>query len=257
MSAWKMPIQSHNLTRELMAAAGDACQKSRVAQAEQYFFNLSRQDYASHLAKNFDRSQIRELLADLRRSLPTLNRDVFRETQLNRLVSVGNELDVTVRVENLPAPGLRGFYVNDSAFSARPLIVLNGANSAVAVAAAFWHEIGHHLTHEIFGRSQERLNLTFLSSYENHLKDLDELLADIVMTLAAYPARTAKRLFAAKPKNDPKGSVSLVSKASGHLRSVSGFELAEGGPTKKKLHTVAGMIHLAKLRIALLEEYDI
>jgi hypothetical protein len=252
-----MPAQPRCLTKELMAAAGDREQKSGAGQAEDYFLKISRLDYASHIAKWFDRSQMHELLGDLRRSLPELNRNVFRETNLNTLASVANQLDVTLRVEKLPGLGIRGFYVNDSAFSARPLIVLNDANPPVTVAAAFWHEIGHHLTQDVFGTGRDRLNLTFTSSYQEHLDDSEELLADIVMTLGAYPASTAKHLFSLRLANSPEGLIKLVSKASCYVRSVSGFELSDGGSMKKKLHMVAGMIHVAKLRKALLEGYGI
>ena len=240
-----------------MTAAGDGSQKAGIVQAENYFLKISRLDYASHLAKSFDRSEMREILADLHRSLPELNRAVFRETNLNRLASVADELDVKLRVENLPGLGIRGFYVNDSAFSSQPLVVVNTANPPVTVAAAFWHEIGHHLTHGVFGEPRDRQNLTFSSSYQDHLEDPQELLADVVMTLGAYPAATAKRLFSLKMANNREGLVKLVSKASRYVRSVSGFELSDGGSTKKKLHMVAGMIHVAKLRIALLEGYGI
>jgi hypothetical protein len=77
------------------------------------------------------------------------------------------------------------------------------------------------------------------------------------MTLGAYPRTIAKRLFGAKLANSPDGLVKLVSKASQYVRSVSGFELSDGGSMKKKLHMVAGMIHVAKLRVALLERYGI
>ena len=256
MPAVRTPAGIQGLARELMSAAGDR-QKADVAQAERYFLRIAELDYASHLLKRFDRCQMRELMRDLSRSLPTLNRAVFRETNLNRLASVASDLGVKLRVENLPGLGIRGFYVNDSAFSGRPLIALNAANPPVSVAAAFWHEIGHHLTHDVFGKSRGRLNLTFSSSYQEHLDDSEEVLADIVMTLGAYPATTAKRLFGARLSNDAGGMIKLVSKASRHVRSVSGFELTDGGPTKKKLHMVAGMIHIAKLRIALLEGYGV
>jgi len=257
MPSWRMPVQLSGLAHEVLAAAGDPGQNSGATQAEEYFLKISRLDYVSHIAKWLDHSQMRELLGDLRRSLPELNRAVFRETNLNTLASVARDLDVTLRVEALPSLGIRGFYVNDSAFSARPLIVVNAANPPVTVAAAFWHEIGHHLTRDVFGTGRDRLNLTFTSSYQEHLEDSEELLADIVMTLGAYPLSTAKRLFSLKLANSPEGLVKLVSKASRYVRSVSGFELSHGGPMKKKLHMVAGMIHVAKLRKALLEGYGI
>lgn len=258
MSALRTAMQG--LTQNLMVAAGDRGQKKGADQAEKYFSEIAQLDYASKIGQRFDRSQIRELLADLRRSLPALNRNVFRETNLTRLTSAASELGVTLRAEALPGEGLgiRGFYLNDSAFSSRPLIVVNAANPPLTVAAAFWHEIGHHLTYDIFGAGSGRLNLTFSSSYQDHLDDPKELLADIVMTLAAYPAATAKRLFgASKLKNDPQGLVDLVAKASNHVRAVSGFGVSKGGPLKKKLHMLASMIHIARLRAALLEGYGI
>jgi len=241
-----------------MAAAGDARHGGRVARAEKYFADLSGQDYATHLGQCFDRSEMSDLMAQLRRSLPNLNRNLFGETNPRRLVALAKELGATLQLQNLPSPALRGFYVNDSAFSTRPLIVVNASHPPLGVAAAFWHEIGHHLTHDIFGRGRDRTKLNFSSSYQDHLDRPEELVADIVTTLGAYPAPTAKRLFGkATGINSSRGSVRLVSKASRHIRSLSGLEVSQGGSLKNKLHMVAGMIHLAKLRIALREGYGI
>ena len=260
MPALRTPVRHSGLTRKLLAAAGDRGQKTGFGQAGGYFARISNLDYGSRLTKRFDRGQMKELLADLRRSLPELNRNVFRETNIARLTSVASDFGVTLRVQPLPGQGLgvRGFYLNDSAFSARPLIVLNAANPPLTVAAAFWHEIGHHLTQEIYGKSPDPMYLNISGGSEAHLDDPRELLADIVMTLGAYPASTAKYLFGvAKPPNDSEGLVKLVSKASGHVKSVSGFEVSAGGPLKKKLQMVASMIHIARLRIALLQEYGL
>ena len=252
------PERDHGLVHELLVAVGDRRPKIGLAQADDCFSGISRLNYTSSLAKTFDRKQIQGLLADLRCSLPALNRSLFRETNLTRLASVAKELGVTLRIEKAQDVEIRGFYLNDSALSARPLIVLNAANPSVTVAAAFWHEIGHHLTHGIFGAPRDRLNLTFASTCQDNLNDPEELLADIVMTLCAYPAAIARRTFGtAGLTNNPRGLVKLVEKASAHVRSISGFQLSDAGPVKKKLKMMASMIHIAKLRIALLEGYGI
>ena len=254
-----MRERARGLAREFMAAAGyTGGGVTGAAGADKDFSDLSTLNYVPRLARLFDPAQMSELMRELRRSLPDLNRNLFGETNPARLGAIAKELGVTFELQRLPALALRGFYVGDSTLSARPLIVVNAAYPKVGVAAAFWHEIGHHLTHDIFGKRRDHLQLSVASSHRDHLEQPEELAADLVTTLGAYPAATAKRLFShLKGINNSHGSIQLVSKANGHLRLASGLEVSQTDSLKKKLHIVAGMIHIAKLRIALLEGYGI
>ena len=54
------------------------------------------------------------------------------------------------RFEGSAGHSLRGFYVDDKRILERPSIWVNVAREPVGVAAAFWHEVGHHLTRRIF-----------------------------------------------------------------------------------------------------------
>jgi hypothetical protein len=100
--------------------------------------------------------------------VPPLNQDVFAETNLRRLAAIAADFGAALQPRSFDGPESRslwGLYVNDRTALRRQLICVNMANHPVAVAAAFWHEIGYHLTREIFDGHHERLNLKFAVNY--------------------------------------------------------------------------------------------
>ncbi|HVN27511.1 MAG TPA: hypothetical protein VMT64_03450, partial [Candidatus Binataceae bacterium] len=164
MSGSKPAEDTSGLMGEILAAAGVSDAETNANKADQYFLELSRLDYASRLSRKFDRGQIRGLMGELTRRLPALNHRVFSETNLGRLGTSASELGAELQpraFEGSEGTTLRGFYVNDVSVISRPLIVVNTANDPVCVAATFWHEVGHHLTQEIFGRKSGRMRLNF------------------------------------------------------------------------------------------------
>jgi hypothetical protein len=260
MSAFRPGGPSSGLMGEILAAAGVRDADPSVNRADRYFLELSRLDYASLLRRMFHRLQIRALVAELKRKLPDLNRRVFSETNLDRLGAIAEKLGVEFQprtFEGSEGVSLRGFYVNNTSVISRPLIVVNIANDPVAVAATFWHEMGHHLTFGLFGRASNRVKFNFESNYQNHLNDREELLADLVMVLAAYPKPIAQKIFGARPTQAAWDSPMLIEKARKHIQSVLGYEIEVSALTGRNLHVLASMIHAAKLREALLTEYGI
>ncbi len=241
-----------------VASAG---RKPTLRSAKNYFRSFSRQDYATAVGKHFDRPQLLEILREMRTGLPTLNQEVFSITDPRRLASIATGLGAVLRTnafEGSHGPSLRGFYVEDCGLLKQPLIWVNTATHPVGLAAAFWHEIGHHLTRRTFDHRAQPVSLLFSTNYQDHVTDPQEIAADMLMVLACYPKPAAKRLFC-----DSKGQVlrhdanQLVSKARPYVRSVTGFDFDSRISAKENLHRLAGMIHVAKLRSVLLSEYEI
>lgn len=248
------------LIRDILGSAGRGSRKVGVGRVEEQFHSAARQDYARQLKALFDRRELRELLADFRGALPTLNAEIFRILEPRRLARVAAELGARFqagRFEGEAGRSLRGFYVDYPGISNGPLICVNTANHPVAVASAFWHELGHHLTSHSFDVSHP-LQLSFSSNYEHHLGDPLEMAADMVSALAVYPKPAAQRLFGGFVRTGTVPDIeSLVLKAREHLRTVAGFDFNVGIPARENLHYLAGMMHFIRLRWVLFSEYEI
>ncbi|MGA2409123.1 MAG: hypothetical protein ABSG46_01890 [Candidatus Binataceae bacterium] len=158
---------------------------------------------------------------------------------------------------------LRGFYVTRAqGMLKRPLIYVNTAHHPLAVTGTFCHEVGHHVSSELFGTGQESVHFFYDADYDGHLKDPGELVADVVVSLAAYPEPIARQIFAtpwnwglvARARNLPEAALNEVRS---RLKNVYGFDLMELIPANQRLHYLLGMLHYAKLRWALLAEYDL
>ncbi|MHB8384459.1 MAG: hypothetical protein ACYDC3_19215 [Candidatus Binataceae bacterium] len=230
-----------------------------VRETAEHVGSLLRCEYGSALRKHFDDRDIQSLTHQLTRSLPSLNRRVFADTDLRRLSMIATQFGVTMRTEYLPSVSgrtLRGFYVNDTAVLKAPLICLNMANHPVGVAAAFWHEMGHHLTHDLFGPERTRIALSFTTNYQAHLDQPEEIAADLVMVMGCYPRRAAEGLFKATA-GGKRATEQLPARVRDYVRSVTGFDFSRAESAVKNLYTLGGMIHVAKLRLALLQEYAI
>ncbi|MGA7761567.1 MAG: hypothetical protein WCA59_07445 [Candidatus Binataceae bacterium] len=262
-----MAAQMHSgaldpLIREILSSAGRDSRKLAAGRVEKQFHSAARQDYARQLRALFDRQEMRELFADFRSALPALNADVFRIREPSRLAAVAADLGARFRAsrfEGEDGKSLRGFYIDDPDVSKGPLICVNTACHPVAVASAFWHELGHHLTSRTFDVSYPvQLQLSFSSTYEDHLGNPLEIAADILATLAAYPKPVAQRLFRGFVESGAAPNIeSFVLKARAHVRSVSGFDFRPGVPATENLRYLAGMMHFIRLRWVLLSEYEI
>jgi hypothetical protein len=249
-----------SLIREIVGSAGRSSKKLAVSRIEKQFHSSSRQDYARQLKALFDRRQMRELLADFRNALPALNAEVFRTQEPCELASVAAQLGARFQAgpfEGEAGKSLRGFYIDDPGISSGPLICVNSVNHPVAVASAFWHELGHHLTSRAFDVSHP-VQLSFSSSYEEHLSNPLEIAADTVSALAVYPKPAAQHLFGQFVKTGKVPDIDdLVSRARKHIRSVAGFDFQQSIPATENLHYLAGMMHFVRLRWVLLSEYEI
>jgi hypothetical protein len=259
MAARETEAGINGTIREILNLA-DGGAKPSPPVAEDYFRAFCRVDYARALRKQFDRRQFSQLLAEFRSVLPALNREIFAITDLRRLAGIAAELGAGLQARHLETSdgrALRGFYVKGGEVLRKPLICVNTANHPVAVAASFWHEVGHHLTRRIFDDHRERATLSFSTNYLNHLEDPHEIAADMVMVLAGYPNPAAKRLFGASERKALNLNANLlISKVRPHVRA-TGFEFDARVSAVENLHYLASIIHIAKLRSTLLREYGI
>jgi hypothetical protein len=262
MTATTHPAALTPLIHEILKSADVDRRKLAASRVQKQFQSAARQDYAPQLRALFDRREMRELVKDFRSALPTLNADVFRIREPRRLGAIAADLGARFRAsrfEGEEGRGLRGFYIDDAGLSRGPIICVNTACHPVAVASAFWHELGHHLTSRTFDISRPvQLQLSFNSVYDDHLNNPLEIAADILATLAAYPKPMALRLFRGFVEGgDAPNIENLVLKARTHVRSVSGFDFRPGVPANENLQYLAGMMHFIRLRWVLLSEYEI
>lgn len=158
---------------------------------------------------------------------------------------------------------LRGFYVEKRRrLLKRPLIYVNTAHQPGAVSSTFCHELGHHLTSQLFETPNEGVHFFFDADYAAHLDDPLELAADVLVSLAGYPDAAARRLFST-PWNwglvarTGKLSEEVFAGVRNHAERRLGIDFTSKWPAKQRLNYLAGMIHYAKLRWALLAEYDL
>jgi len=232
-----------------------------VRSSEAYIRDVVELDYGAAVKKHFDRPQLQKMLQEMRRALPTLNEEVYRITGVDRLSQKAKDLGVVLQAnpfKGSDATGLRGFYVNEAELLKRPLIWVNTAGHPTAMAASFWHEVGHHLTNRVWGIRHHPVSLSFGASYRDDLADPKEIAADMVRVLAGYPKTTAKHLFGGSDLAAlSRDADRLVSAARPHMRAVMGFDFQSRFTPKENLYYLGGIIHVAKLRTTLLSEYDI
>jgi hypothetical protein len=262
MSASKDAATLDGLVREILGVAREA-ERARVGalwDIENDFKSIARRDYAGCLSGHFSRRDLHGILAAIGGTLPQVNREQFKLMPLPDLAHAASRLGTEFRANTYKGPAgrsLRGFYVEREA-GKRPLIVVNTAHHPLAVNSAFWHEVGHHLTARLLHWQERSPRLSFGGDYHEHLNDSRELVADVLVSLAYYPNSAAQRMFGTLLQGGSAEKTSkVVSRARVHLQSVSGFNFNNRIPATENLHYLAGMIHYAELRLALLAEYDI
>lgn len=250
------------LIHEILTTTKGAGAKAPVLRAHQSFQTFARRDYSNALRKLLDRRQVAEIFAEMGAALPGLNQKVFRTLDLRRLAEIATELGAVLKAKPLDDTGgcaLRGFYVNDRVLVGKPLIYVNTADHPVRVAAAFWHEVGHHVVKRIFDSRHAQTHLSLGAEYQDHLDDPEEIVADMLLVLACYPHHAALRLFNMPAPTDALNQCpgQLVSRVRPYIRAVSGWDFEKKLNATESLRHLAGMIHFAKLRATLLSEYAI
>ena len=240
---------------------------------------LARHDYASSLRELLNENDLKEIVRSARNFFPAFNREHDPEaierwltglssTGLETLFSnVTNRLDVHFQGSPFTGPeglALRGFFIDrDNESLKRPLIYVNTAHHPVAAAATLFHEVGHLVASKVLNRRRRSVQFFFDADYLAHLVDIEELSADIVLSLIAYPAPIAKTIFCTRWKwgvfaKTTELSDEVFRQVGEHFQARFGVCLAAADiPARRKLNYLAGMIHFAKLRSALLAEYGV
>jgi hypothetical protein len=227
---------------------------------------LVRHDYVRSLRRNLNYRQVTGLVSAFSDLLPGFNREPVGMMSIEKFKQMAADMNFHFKAtpyEGDEGLALRGFYVTrQQGMLKRPLIFVNTAHHPLAVSTTFCHELGHHLSSRIFDMSQQPVHFFFDADYAGHLKEPEELAADIMVSLAGYPEPIARKIFetpwnwglVARAKNLTEAALDEVRT---HLRQVYGLDLMARIPADRRLHYLSGMIHYAKLRWALLAEYDL
>ena len=166
---------------------------------------------------------------------------------------------------------LLGFYVGKvDKFRMRPLIFVNTAHHPAIVGMALDHEMGHHLTSQIFAAG-EHTHLLSQTGFEEHLAEPAELAADTLVSLGIFPAPVARALFsranraAARNRSiepsDPAFARLLEYTQSDpptlqNIANRYGFRFEHIRGVNRRFQALAALVHYTKLRRALLDEYN-
>lgn len=226
---------------------------------------IIRRDYVRTLRRHLAYQGVKSLILACGRIFANFNRQSIEMLTVERFHEIAAELSVEVCALPYSNPGglaLRGFYAPTAAWRLqRPLIYVNTAHHPLAAMTTFLHELGHHLACDLWGLPQRDVHL-FDTDYRAHLRMPHELGADIVVSIAGYPKPLARRLFpmgwnhglVAQARDLGDATIQDIHK---HLGGAYGFNIVNCASREQALHYLAGMIHYAKLRWALLGEFDI
>jgi hypothetical protein len=257
------------LASDIIASIGKTARRKSATcdSAKEEIRSLLEGDYGSALRQSFGRCEIQEIVAEGRRRVwRQLNREPVKIGSPQEFTSRWSNLGVDFRLARFSSPqglALMGFYVRKAPGSGRPLIFVNTAHHPVAVATGFSHEMGHHVTADIFGSCGEPGRFLLYTAYAEHLDDPVELAADILVSLGVFPAKIARTLFGGAEKGKRTNRVDQDSVEISFAKVLNYFDVRYNLTfeadflAEKKLQYLAGMVHYAQLRRALLEEYDL
>ncbi len=229
-----------------------------------------RRDYVRYLRRNLGYRELSKSLELANRVWPILNRkNLTPASEANfprQAAKMARDLGCHLQAQPYVGPeglALRGFYVKDAkTLLKRPLIYVNTAHHPAAVSSSFLHEVGHHLFSSAILNVDAPVHFFFDCGYAGHLEDPAELGADALVSIAGYPEPLARKIFA-QPWNwglvARTGNLSetAFSQVREHVGRRYGLNAESRIPPGQKIHYLTGMIHYAKLRWALLAEYDL
>jgi len=260
----------HGLISEILSGAGSAGRKptSRLVTAASEVETLAREDYGTPVRKIFNACEIQELLAEARRmAWPHLNEESIRLVTPEEFTRHWSPLGVDFKLTDMSSVArgglsILGFYIHRPPGTRKPLICVNTAHHRAAVGAAFAHEMGHHVAAEVFGPEPGPLPLLY-TGYRDHLKDSRELAADVLVSFGIFPRKTALRTF--RKRSTPRERrEELAQDREFNLGEILEYYVSKYGlsvdaklSSGQNIQYLAGMLHYAKLRVALLDRYDI
>jgi hypothetical protein len=249
------------------ASAGSRAQSSASRRASDEIALLEHCDYGPPLRRSLSRSEVREVVGAAKSTVwPRLNDESVRLVSPREFTRLWSGLGVQFQLAKLGGEEgleLLGFYVRKMGRSKLPLICVNTAHHPAAIGATFSHEMGHHLVGRLFDSRKEHAQMLSNTAYGEHLNDPEELAADVLVSLGVFPEAIARKIFL-KPENrkgpqtaadDLSDSVSAA--VLKYMQKRFGLNFSESIPSAKKLQYLVAVIHFAKLRHALLTEYEI
>jgi hypothetical protein len=221
---------------------------------------IAARDYGRALRRCLSRWEVREIVAEGKtRVWPGLNHQPVTLVSPNEFVRRWSAFGVDFKFANLSwkhGLSLLGFYVKRmDRVRARPLIFVNTAHHPAVVGVALDHEMGHHLTTQIFtGTAQaHRLSET---GFKEHLAEPAELAADILVSIGIFPEPIARTLFNGAASGAQKVlSNPVFTKVVEYAAHRYGFRFEHITGAAKKSQALAALVHYTKLRRALLDEY--
>lgn len=226
---------------------------------------LIEHDYASSLRRHISYRQVRSLLADFMNIFPGFNQRSGAMPSMAQLAEIARALGFHLKatpLEGQDGMAFRGFYVPSAPGMLKlPLVYVNTAFPPVAVATAFMHELAHHRSCGLFEIQLQSMHLLDFD-YAEHLDDPVELAADIVVSVAGFPEPVARRIFTKPPGDDSEDggrelSATVIEEIHRHLEQTYGLDLTADMPNESRVFFLSEMIHLSKLRSALLAEFDL
>jgi len=226
---------------------------------------LTKLDYAEGLRRCLNHQEVAEIVSIARKQVwPRLNDQAMELLSPAEFARRWSPLGVDFKTADWTWPeglALLGVYLRKTrGVLKRPVICINTAHHPLMVGVSFDHEMGHHLTAQIFDSKDDAQFLQY-TGYAAHLSDPAELAADVMVTLAGYPQRQARRLFASAGKEPGarkgQATASALEQAVAYIAKRYGLDFSAEFATEKKLQCLAALIHYTRLRQALLDEYDI
>jgi HD-like signal output (HDOD) protein len=228
---------------------------------------LERRDYVRAVRRRLKYRELVRLVETAKHLWPELNEERLRILSLSELERMSRKLSLNLSTQPHHEPdglALRGFYLRKSRTSVkRPMIYINTAHHPAAVMGTFCHEVAHHLGDQLSRPATlEPVHFFFDAAYSSHLDDPCELAADALVSLGAYPRAEAERIFS-KPwagglvARAQRLDHNAIEQICHHLKIQYRVDFTRPNQPPRNLVYLAGMVHFAKLRWALLEEYDL
>jgi len=232
---------------------------------QQELRELARLDYVRAMRRTLDYHALRAIIDEARKIWPQLNRKQAQAKTLGQLAAISSDLRIHLQAAPYRGPegmALRGFYVDKAPKALKhPLVYLNTAHHPGVVSATFVHEMGHYVTARVTGSAINGVHYFFNAAHRSHLGEATELAADALVSLAAYPEPLARGMFAtpwnwglvARADRLPDQAFAQIRK---NVRKLCGIDFG-ASLTGQSFNYLTGMIHYAKLRWALLAEYEL
>jgi hypothetical protein len=231
------------------------------------FHRLLALDYVRALRRNSNYGQMLAVTKAFEQIFPAFNNRSVSMMTAETFNLIASDLGFSIKAapyEGRDGLALRGFYTDCKISSkTRPLLFVNTAHHPLVVTTTFMHELAHHVTSRILRLARAHQQAPFETDYPGLLRNTRELMADSVVSLAGYPTAVARRIFGTPWNGGLVARAETLSETAfvqiqQHLKRSYGFDLMMSPmPENQHLHYLSGMIHYAKLRWALLVEYDL